>query len=444
MHTRKMRAASSRVRVALGIAPLAMISAAATVHLAQTGPASTVPVATTAHTPRPPASSPFVRQPLAPASVVGAGLAASVAPTTIATVAQVAAVTAADIPYDALAAYQRAATVVGTADPTCHLDWALLAGIGHVASEHGRLPEAAGSAADTDAGQYDGDAAHDAAIGPLRLLPATWAAIGVDGDGDGQRDPRDVDDAALAAAVFLCAGEADLALPDAQRAAATAYDPTPGFADAVLAAAAAYRVVPPVTTIAPAAVLVRGVAFAPMTGAAAASATAQAAAGQPGKKRRGDHTAAAPLQPATPTSPATTTPPAANPTPTPEPTKDPTTEPTAEPPTEPSTEPSTEPTPPPPAPDLATKAELDTLCRDRLSEAYADATASALSAATEHCVTELDGRTLPEARDAVAEVVARVGKLVDGLAPAAPSPSAEGTGEPEAPAEGASESPATN
>jgi Transglycosylase SLT domain len=46
------------------------------------------------------------------------------------------------------------------------------------------------------------------AQGPMQFLPATWAAYGVDGDGDGDRDPRDYRDAIPAAARYLCASGA--------------------------------------------------------------------------------------------------------------------------------------------------------------------------------------------------------------------------------------------
>src|SRR5215217_8885803 len=42
------------------------------------------------------------------------------------------------IPVAALRAYQTAAATVAIKDPTCGLDWALLAGIGRVESDHGR------------------------------------------------------------------------------------------------------------------------------------------------------------------------------------------------------------------------------------------------------------------------------------------------------------------
>ncbi len=45
---------------------------------------------------------------------------------------------------------------------------------------------------------------YDRAVGPMQFLPGTWGRWGSDGDRDGVSDPQDVDDAALAAARYLC------------------------------------------------------------------------------------------------------------------------------------------------------------------------------------------------------------------------------------------------
>ena len=63
---------------------------------------------------------------------------------------------------------------------------------------------------DTDAGQYDQDSRYDRAVGPMQFIPSTWAIVGVDADNDGQRNPQDIYDAALASAVYLCSGPDDL------------------------------------------------------------------------------------------------------------------------------------------------------------------------------------------------------------------------------------------
>ncbi|RHW27612.1 hypothetical protein D0Z08_08000 [Nocardioides immobilis] len=136
-----------------------------------------------------------------------------------------------DIPTAALAAYQRAEVVLSEADEACHLDWTLIAAVAQVVTGHGSTagsaldargvmrPRYAGKpltgdrdrrVPDSDAGRLDGDARFDRPVGPMQLSPATWAVVGVDGDGDGKRNPHDIDDAALSVSVLLCSGEGDL------------------------------------------------------------------------------------------------------------------------------------------------------------------------------------------------------------------------------------------
>ena len=64
---------------------------------------------------------------------------------------------------------------------------------------------------DTDGGRLDGDTTYDRAVGPMQFLPTTWATYGADGNGDGIRDPHQIDDAARAAAAYLCAEGRDIA-----------------------------------------------------------------------------------------------------------------------------------------------------------------------------------------------------------------------------------------
>jgi membrane-bound lytic murein transglycosylase B len=45
----------------------------------------------------------------------------------------------------------------------------------------------------------------------MQFIPSTWARWATDGDGDGQGDPQDIDDAAAAAGRYLCANNRDLA-----------------------------------------------------------------------------------------------------------------------------------------------------------------------------------------------------------------------------------------
>lgn len=139
------------------------------------------------------------------------------------------------IPVPALWAYGNAELAVRTTDPGCHLTWATLAGIGRVESDHGRfggarllangqeskpvigvpLDGTGGVRAipDSDHGRYDGDPVHDRAVGPMQFLPSTWAEYGADAVGDGRPDPENINDAALAAARYLCVGGRDMGTP---------------------------------------------------------------------------------------------------------------------------------------------------------------------------------------------------------------------------------------
>ncbi len=169
---------------------------------------------------------------------------------------------ASGIPAVALAAYQRAATVIDTADRSCHLPWQLVAAIGRVESDHGRTdgnvltdrgiakPGIFGPALDgthgtsmirdTDAGQYDQDSRYDRAVGPMQFIPSTWAIVGVDADNDGRRNPQDIYDATLGSAVYLCSGTDDLGTDAGQRSAVFRYNHSQRYVDLVLAITQSY------------------------------------------------------------------------------------------------------------------------------------------------------------------------------------------------------------
>ena len=169
---------------------------------------------------------------------------------------------AGDIPQAALAAYQRAEAVINEADTGCNLRWELIAAIGRVESDHGRFGgnslDERGVARpgiygipldgtndtqrilDTDAGQYDDDTRFDRAVGPMQFIPSTWSVVGVDGDSDGTRDPQDIDDAALATAVYLCSGDDDLSQEKGQRASVYRYNHSNAYVDLVLEIMQAY------------------------------------------------------------------------------------------------------------------------------------------------------------------------------------------------------------
>ncbi|MFZ5869558.1 MAG: lytic transglycosylase domain-containing protein, partial [Actinomycetota bacterium] len=169
---------------------------------------------------------------------------------------------AAGIPVRVLAAYRFAADRMAQTQPRCGLPWWLLAGIGRIESAHasgGRVdddgrtrgpilgPRLDGSLAgtrvitDSDGGALDLDAAYDRAVGPMQFLPGTWRAFGRDGDGDGAADPHDVDDAALAAAVYLCARGDDLTTEAGMAAAVLRYNASAAYVRSVLGWAYAYR-----------------------------------------------------------------------------------------------------------------------------------------------------------------------------------------------------------
>jgi hypothetical protein len=135
------------------------------------------------------------------------------------------------LPATVLAAYQKAQTEIALTKPQCNLRWELLAAIGQVESNQARggnvdsegttLSPILGpvlngdgfaNISDTDNGEWDGDSTHDRAVGPMQFIPSTWATWGADGNGDGDRDPNNVYDAALAAGNYLCADGRDLSV----------------------------------------------------------------------------------------------------------------------------------------------------------------------------------------------------------------------------------------
>ncbi|GAA4696961.1 lytic transglycosylase domain-containing protein [Nocardioides conyzicola] len=243
-------------------------------RLALTTAAVLVPIAVATGSGAPPApvaapvvSDPPVAAPAAPATL-GATPPPTVAPSALAAMrrtplAESGAVDAADIPLTALAAYQRAVTVVSQVDASCGLTWELLAAVGRVESDHGRTggstlgadgtssPRIRGpvldgtgplaAVTDSDAGGVDGNDRWDRAVGPMQFLPSTWTVVGVDADGDGARSADDLDDAALGAAVYLCAGSEDLATADGARSALLRYNPSAAYATRVLEVAHAYE-----------------------------------------------------------------------------------------------------------------------------------------------------------------------------------------------------------
>ena len=162
---------------------------------------------------------------------------------------------AAGIPSPAVRAYGAATLREQGADPGCHLAWTTLAGIGWVESQHGtlgglRLGSDGRSSSRIDGPVLDGSGevaavpddagAWQRATGPLQFIPSSWARWASDGDGDGVDDPQDIDDAAYAAARYLCASGADLATGAGWSEAVFSYNHSTAYVRSVYDAAQAY------------------------------------------------------------------------------------------------------------------------------------------------------------------------------------------------------------
>lgn len=310
-----------------------------------------------------------------------------------------------DIPMPALAAYQRAAAVVTTADRACALDWTLLAAVGMVESDHGRLKssrlDASGKATppiygpaltapagerapDTDAGAVDKLTSGDRAVGPMQFVPSTWPLVAVDGDGDGVRDPQDIDDAALAAAVYLCSGDEDVSTDAGKQAALTRYNRSEAYVSTVLKIA-------------------KGYTDSPYGGddieLAAAPAHAEANPGRPGPKaaKKAD-------KKPTKKKPAKTAP---KPSPS------------AQPSDEPSPAPSATPTPSPTPTDdgsWASISERRGICAAELASRFPDLAAGwDTNRAVDSCSIRLLGKTVTQANAAVPGVVTDITGYVEWL-----------------------------
>lgn len=167
------------------------------------------------------------------------------------------------IPAPALRAYADAELALRAEQPGCRVGWNTLAGIGWVESHHGTIggrslrPDGhsstpiLGPALDgvgpvaairstPESAAWHGDHEWEHAVGPMQFLPSSWDRWGGDGDGDGTADPRDLDDAALAAARYLCADGHDLATDGGWTAAVHSYNHDDAYVRSVVDAANAY------------------------------------------------------------------------------------------------------------------------------------------------------------------------------------------------------------
>lgn len=166
------------------------------------------------------------------------------------------------IPQRALQAYANAHAITAAAQPNCRITWVTLAAIAAVESKHGgfqgRTLEPDGrpsepiigvplngapgvkAIADTDNGLLDGDKVWDHAVGPFQFIPSTWAKWRADGNKDGVTDPQSIDDAALAAAQYLCADNRILSSGDGWLRAILSYNESLEYAQEVYGFAQTY------------------------------------------------------------------------------------------------------------------------------------------------------------------------------------------------------------
>ncbi|MGX1811767.1 murein transglycosylase [Nocardia sp. NPDC055321] len=180
------------------------------------------------------------------------------------------------IPERALTAYGYASVVMAEARPDCHLGWTTLAGIARVESDHARFggatitldgtvrPPIRGVPLDGTAGNAvilapsttTGHPVYARAQGPFQFIFDTWTRWGVSADTPFETlaptlksatpapsrsgTPDDIDDAALAAARYLCAAGGDLSTPTGWRRAVFAYNHSGAYITQVRAAAQTY------------------------------------------------------------------------------------------------------------------------------------------------------------------------------------------------------------
>ena len=259
MHRRAVRAAGALSAIAL--AAFGHTGAALAVGTV----AESQPIVSLSDTPFGPYAPAEVAGPVAVAvpTAVAAAPAASLAPATATATARVSPTSpdGTGIPSTVLAAYKAAEAALAASNPSCHLPWTLVAGIGRVESGHasGGRVDAAGTTngrilgprldggtvgtatiRDSDAGALDGDTGFDRAVGPMQFIPGTWKSFAKDGNNDGVVSPHNVFDSAVAAGTYLCSGGGDLSQPAAQRAALLRYNRSDAYGALVLRWAAAY------------------------------------------------------------------------------------------------------------------------------------------------------------------------------------------------------------
>ena len=210
-----------------------------------------VGVATPTHYVRAPEPSPQAGREVKPGAPVGP---AQVDPRWVADTAE-----RTGIPAPAVRAYANAQL---NEPRGCDIGWTTIAGIGWVESHHGTIGgrtlgedghsskrilgpaldgvEFAAIPATPESAVWHGDPRWDHAVGPLQFIPSSWETWGADGDGDGVADPNDIDDAAFAAARYLCADGHDLTTGAGWADAVFSYNHDSAYVHTVHAAAEEY------------------------------------------------------------------------------------------------------------------------------------------------------------------------------------------------------------
>lgn len=152
----------------------------------------------------------------------------------------------------AIAAYGDATLLLGRQQPSCHLGWSTLAGVGTIESANGTiggrqlLTNGLSSSPITGpalngAGGYaaigNGTGGWSSALGPMQFIQSTWDRWGADGNGDGLSDVNNIFDAALAAGRYLCADGRDLSTAQGWTAAIYSYNHSAAYVQQVYTAA---------------------------------------------------------------------------------------------------------------------------------------------------------------------------------------------------------------
>ena len=158
-------------------------------------------------------------------------------------------------------AYFRASIQMAERRPGCGISWDQLAGVGLIESRHGSFggntvgqdgrtsgeilgpvldgdPFAA--IPDSEGGALDGNTEWDRAVGPMQFIPTSWEIYGLDGNGDGVRDPHNLYDAAYAAAEHLCRGYSGIQNDNVYRRALLGYNRSAVYGNDVMAARRGY------------------------------------------------------------------------------------------------------------------------------------------------------------------------------------------------------------